>query len=64
MRADKEYKKAIEQAKANYNDFKERGDDAIGGNWNDLRAELFTPEEIAQSDLRIAKMMSKKIRKQ
>lgn len=64
MRADKEYKKAIEQAKANYADFLERGDDAIGGNWNDLRAELFTHKEIAQSDLRIAKMMSKKIRKQ
>ncbi len=27
---------------------------AIGGNWRDLRTEIFTPEEIAESDLRVA----------
>ncbi|HIW57278.1 MAG TPA: hypothetical protein H9685_03790 [Firmicutes bacterium] len=27
---------------------------AIGGNWRDLRAEIFTPEEITESDLRVA----------
>lgn len=27
---------------------------AIGSNWDDVRAELFTPEEIAESDLRVA----------
>ena len=27
---------------------------AIGKSWNEVRAELFTPEEIAESDLRVA----------
>lgn len=27
---------------------------AIGGRWEDLRKDLFTPEEIAASDLRVA----------
>ncbi len=27
---------------------------AIGDNWNDIRKELFTPEEIAKSDLRVS----------
>lgn len=27
---------------------------AIGGSWRDLRTEIFTPEEIAESDLRVA----------
>lgn len=27
---------------------------AIGDNWNDIRKELFTPEEIAESDLRVS----------
>lgn len=27
---------------------------AIGGNWRDLRTEIFTPEEMAESDLRVA----------
>ncbi|MBQ9411769.1 MAG: helix-turn-helix transcriptional regulator [Oscillospiraceae bacterium] len=27
---------------------------AIGGTWEELRKELFTPEEIAASDLRVA----------
>lgn len=27
---------------------------ALGSRWNDVRAELFTEEEIAQSDLRVA----------
>jgi DNA-binding phage protein len=26
----------------------------IGSNWEDVRKELFTPEEIAESDLRVA----------
>lgn len=51
---DKEYAAAIEQAKANYNDLQERGSEAIGGDWETLRAELFTPAEIAESDLRVA----------
>ncbi len=27
---------------------------AIGGTWDELEKELFTPEEIAESDLRVA----------
>jgi len=27
---------------------------AIGSSWEDVRKELFTPEEIAESDLRVA----------
>ena len=27
---------------------------AIGSSWDEVRAELFTPEEIAASDLRVA----------
>lgn len=51
---DKEYQQAIEQAKANFADLMERGDDALGGTWDELRKELFTPEEIAASNLRVA----------
>ena len=29
---------------------------AIGSSWEDVRKELFTPEEIAESDLRVALM--------
>ena len=29
---------------------------AIGNNWKDVRAELFTKEEILESDLRVAIM--------
>lgn len=29
---------------------------AMGEKWEDVRAELFTPEEIAESDLRVALM--------
>ena len=56
MDNDMEYMQAIEQAKANLADARERGEDAIGGDWEELRAELFTPEEIAASDARIAIM--------
>jgi len=54
MEYDKDYLEAIEQAKANLADAKERGADAIGATWEELRTELFTPEEIAASNLRVA----------
>lgn len=54
MRIDKEYAKAIAQAQANLEDLRERGADAIGSRWEDVQRELFTPEEIAESDLRVA----------
>ena len=56
MNNDKEYREAIEQAEFNLADLRERGEDAIGGTWDELRREIFTPEEIAASDLRIAVM--------
>lgn len=31
-----------------------RKNSAIGDSWEDVRKELFTPEEIAESDLRVA----------
>lgn len=50
-----EYLKAIEQAKKNLADIKERGDAAISDeDWEDVRKEIFTAEEIAESDLRVA----------
>lgn len=48
------YQKAIEQAKANFADLMERGEDAIGDDWESIRKELFTAEEIAESDLRVS----------
>ena len=52
-----EYKQAIEQAKANLADLRERGADAIGGDALELIREMLTPEEIAASDLRVAVMI-------
>ena len=54
---DNEYKQAIEQAKANLADAKERGEDAIGGNAIELMEKLLTPEEIIASKLRVAMMI-------
>jgi len=51
-----EYKKAIEQAKDNLVDARARGADALGS-WEDLKKEVFTPEEIAASNLRVAMMI-------
>lgn len=50
----KDYQQAIEQAKENFADLMERGNNAIGDEWEDVRKELFTPEEIAESDLRVS----------
>lgn len=58
---DDEYLQAIEQAKANLADLMERGDEALGGTWEELRKELFTPEEIAASNRRVA-LIGKKIK--
>jgi len=48
-------RKAINIAKANLEDAKERGEDAMIS-WGDVKKELFTPEEIAASDLRVSIM--------
>jgi len=52
-----QYKQELELAKANLADAKERGDEAVGDDWDELRQEVFTPEEIAASDLRVAMML-------
>ncbi|GHV46404.1 hypothetical protein FACS1894204_07930 [Synergistales bacterium] len=57
MRANKAYEQAIEQANTNLADFRERGADAIGSSWEDVRNELLTPEERAASNLRVAMMI-------
>lgn len=50
----REYEQAIAQAKANLADAQARGADAVGESWDDVQRELFTPEEIAESNLRVA----------
>ena len=57
MTKDAEYIQAIEQAKANLADLRERGDDAIGGNVKDLFDEILTPEERAASKVRVGLMI-------
>lgn len=51
-----QYKKELTHAKENLADLQKRGAGAIGGSWNELRKEFFTPEENAASDLRVAMM--------
>ena len=50
-----EYREAIKQAKTNLVDVRERGTEALA-KWSDVEKELFTPEELAASDLRVALM--------
>jgi predicted XRE-type DNA-binding protein len=45
------------QAKSNLEDLRERGADAIGESWEDVRRELFTPEELTASNLRVSLMV-------
>ena len=52
-----DYAQAIAQAEDNLADARERGGDALGGTWDELRQELFTPEENAASDLRAEMML-------
>lgn len=47
-------RKEYEIAKANYEDLKARGDDAVGENALEFIDSLLTEEEIAESDLRVA----------
>jgi len=56
MTISNEYKQAIEQAKTNLADARERGEEAFG-RWEDLRKELFTAEEIAACNLRVSMMI-------
>lgn len=54
MKADKGYTKAIAQARENHVDLKERGAGAIGGDALEFMESILTPEEAAESDLRVA----------
>jgi len=47
-----EYKSAVMQAQENLTDLKERGDDAIGDDWEELKKEIFTPAEISAMNLK------------
>ena len=51
---DKQYKEALAHAHACLEDAKERGTLTGKDEWQALRKELCTPEEIAASDLRVA----------
>lgn len=56
MKANREYTTAIEQAKENYGDLQERGDAAVGGDAVEFLHSLLTPEELAESKLRVSLM--------
>lgn len=51
---DNEYSEALQQAQKNLADVKERGEDALSDDWDDVRKEIFTADEIAESDSRVA----------
>lgn len=54
MRIDKEYSQAVTQAKENLADLDWRGADAVGGNVLEFMENIFTPDEIAESELRVS----------
>lgn len=54
MKTNKEYSQAIIQAKENLADLNERGSDAIGGDVLEFMDSILTPEEKAESNLRVA----------
>ena len=51
-----EYTQAIDQAKDNLADIRERSTDALGSRWSDIRKTLLTPDERAASALRVELM--------
>ena len=57
-----EYAQAIEQAKANLADVRERGVEALGS-WRELMHELFTPEQIAEAEAEADRMIETANRK-
>lgn len=54
MNTDREYKQALAQAKANFADLQERGAEAVGDDVLEFMQTILTPEEIAESNLRVA----------
>ena len=56
MKTDKVFEKAGAQAKADLADLRERGAEAMGEDVLEFMHSVLTPEEIAESDLRVALM--------
>lgn len=54
MRTNKEYNQALEQAKTNMADVKERGASAMGSDVLEFMDTFLTAEEVAESDLRVS----------
>ena len=54
MRTNREYSQAVKQTKENLADLNERGADAVGGNVLEFMESILTPDEIAESELRVA----------
>ena len=54
MSNDKQYRQALDQTETNFADLQERGEAALGSRWEDVRRELYTSEEIAACDLKVA----------
>lgn len=54
MRINKEYSQSVVQAKENLTDLNERGADAVGGNVLEFMESILTPDEIAESELRVS----------
>ncbi len=54
MRKNREYSQAVVQAKENMADLNERGINAVGGNVLEFMEGIFTPDEIAESELRVS----------
>lgn len=54
MKTDRKYAEALKQAQSNMEDVKKRGADAIGSDALEFLDSLLTPEEIAESNLRVA----------
>ena len=54
MRKNREYSQAIKQAQGNLADLRERGADAVGEDVISFMESILTPEEIAESDLRVS----------
>lgn len=51
------YEEALQEARTALEDIKERGEEAVSKEeWDDVERELFTPQEIAESNLRVALM--------
>ena len=50
---DAEYQVALNVAKERLKDFEERGNAAVGESWQEYRKKMFTPAELAESDLRV-----------